>query len=344
MDATWTLAVNRRHLADTTLVSTTLPEPNTGEALLRVDRVGVTANNVTYAVLGDGFRYWEFFPATSGGLNAGWGIVPLWGFAEVVESTVDSVAVGARVYGFLPSASHLVVRPGPVDRGGFRDISEHRAQLPTPYNVYTLAGGDSAFHNGQEDLLILFRPLFYTSFMLADYVTDNDYFVADALVFSSASSKTAYGTAFLDVAGDDRTLTAVRDRLGDRLVHHIAVGTTHQDPRLMTGPSFFFAPDQMRKRSRDWGRRELDERLGAAWRRFASVAQDWVDVVVGRGPEALRDAWLEVLAGQSFTANRSRGGAVTDLAHRPPGARMTIGRCRDTAIRCAPSISYRQYC
>src|SRR3712207_7922901 len=44
----------------------------------------------------------------------------------------------------------------------------------------------------------LFRsPLFLTSFMLADQLEDNRFFGARALVLSSASSKTAYGTAFL---------------------------------------------------------------------------------------------------------------------------------------------------
>ncbi len=40
------------------------------------------------------------------------------------------------------------------------------------------------------------RPLFITSFMLADFLQDNAYFGARQLVVSSASSKTAYGTAF----------------------------------------------------------------------------------------------------------------------------------------------------
>jgi len=40
--------------------------------------------------------------------------------------------------------------------------------LPSPYNAYALTTGDAAYRADQEDLLILFRPLFFTSFMLAD--------------------------------------------------------------------------------------------------------------------------------------------------------------------------------
>jgi hypothetical protein len=68
-----------------------------------------------------------------------------------------------------------------------------------------------------------------------------------------------------------------------------------RDPRT----SFFFAPDQMRKRTGDWGREVLDQRFAEAWLRFAPTVEGWVDVVVHEGPEALRDVWLEVLSGKS---------------------------------------------
>lgn len=196
MTASWTLAVARDNLSDVTLCDTALPTPADGEALLRVDRVGVTANNITYAVLGETFRYWQFFPPEARGLPPAVGLTPLWGFAEVAVSRAEGVTAGQRFYGYLPSAGHLVVRPGRADALGFRDASGHRADLPSPYNSYRLTDTDPAYQAAQEDLLILFRPLFYTSFMLADHLLDNDCYGAQTLVFSSASSKTAYAAAF----------------------------------------------------------------------------------------------------------------------------------------------------
>ncbi|HUG86409.1 MAG TPA: DUF2855 family protein [Euzebya sp.] len=190
-DAGWELAISRTDLAATVLRPRALPDVGAGEALLRVERVGVTANNVTYAVLGESFRYWEFFPT-----DAGWGLVPLWGFAEVVASAVDGVDVGDRYYGYLPSAGHLLVQPGRVDARGFRDASAHRRTLPSPYNTYARTGGDPAYQPQREDLQVLYRPLFWTSFMLADWIVDNDVKGAEVVVVSSASSKTAYGAAF----------------------------------------------------------------------------------------------------------------------------------------------------
>ena len=137
-------------------------------------------------------HYWDFFPT-----DEGWGRVPLWGFAEVEQSRADGVPVGSRVFGYLPTSSHLVVEPGKVDAHSFRDVSAHRQQLPSPYNRYTTVTADPSYDAAHEDLQILFRPLFMTSFMLADFLTDNGLFGASTVVLSSASSKTSYGTAHL---------------------------------------------------------------------------------------------------------------------------------------------------
>jgi hypothetical protein len=346
MTSFWALAVARDDLSRTTLFEDAVHEIGDGEALLRVDRVGLTANNVTYAVLGESFRYWDFFPT-----QPGWGLVPLWGFADIVASAVGGVPVGGRVYGYLPSASHLVVRPGRADARGFRDASPHRAQLPSPYNAYALTTGDMAYQADQEDLLVLYRPLFFTSFMLADRLQDNGLFGAEVLALSSASSKTAYGTAFLlrgkapqvigltsaanvafveslgcydrvlpydavdqlspavptaylDFAGSTDVLARIRRHLDTRLVYEAIVGVTSQEQsaaQALSGPrtTVFFAPDQMRKRAADWGREGLDLRFTDAWRSFAAAAEGWVEVVSHRGPEALGQVWLEVLAGRS---------------------------------------------
>jgi hypothetical protein len=343
--AAWTLTVSRTDLADTRLLTGPVPEPEDGEAVLRVDRVGVTANNVTYAVLGEAFRYWEFFPT-----EPGRGVVPLWGFAEIIASRVDGLATGGRVYGYLPSGSHLVVCPGRVDERGFRETADHRATLPSPYNTYALTSGDPAYEADREDLQVLFRPLFWTSFMLADWLVDTDAMGARRIVLSSASSKTAYGAAFelqrqgrevvgltssrnvafteslgcydsvlsydavpeladvptlyADLAGDPDLAGRVRAQLGDALVHEVVVGVTHQQAATAgtladTGPGMFFAPDQMRKRIGDWGREGLDQRFADAWRTFAPVVENWVDVVVRSGPEALEQVWHEVQGGRA---------------------------------------------
>ncbi len=89
MTSPWHLSVSQDDLTRTRLVEVSEPEPAAGEAVLRVDRVGLTANNVTYATFGQTMRYWDFFPTEPGS-----GVVPLWGFADVVASRVDGLSRG----------------------------------------------------------------------------------------------------------------------------------------------------------------------------------------------------------------------------------------------------------
>jgi hypothetical protein len=83
-----------------------------------------------------------------------------------------------------------------VTARGFYDGAAHRKSLTSAYNQYTRCSQDPAYAPQCEDHQMIVRPLFITSFMLADFLQDNAYFGARRLVVSSASSKTAYGTAF----------------------------------------------------------------------------------------------------------------------------------------------------
>ena len=188
--------VDRKQLTTVRLDSESCPDPDElapGEVLLRVDQFAFTANNITYAALGDALQYWEFFPAGDQGM----GIIPVWGFADVVASRCDSIAVGERIYGFFSMTSHLVVTPTEVHAGSFVDGTAHRKALPLIYNQYLRCQQDALYTADTEALQMLLRPLFTTSFLLDDFFADNDFFGATTLVLTSASSKTALGMAYL---------------------------------------------------------------------------------------------------------------------------------------------------
>ena len=134
--------------------------PGEGEVIAHIDLAALTANNVTYAVHGGApLHYWNFFPAT----DAEWGVVPVWGYAVVVESRHPDIAVGARFFGYWPSASHLKLRPGPLKAGGFADLAAHRQGLAPVYNNYRPAGGALV---EMDELTALFQPLYGTGFVL----------------------------------------------------------------------------------------------------------------------------------------------------------------------------------
>jgi Protein of unknown function (DUF2855) len=332
------------------------PELAPGQALLRVDAFALTTNNVTYAVMGDALRYWDFFPTRDG---ATWGRIPVWGYADVIATTNDDIQSGTRVYGYLPMSTHLVVTPGRVDPQGFVDTSPHRAGLPGAYNSYQRVDADRTHDAEYEDHRMLLFPLFFTSFLIDDFLDDNGFFGAEGVVVSSASSKTAIGTAFLldqrkelevvgltstrntdfverlgtydrvvtyddlgnlgdlgdrraafvDIAGDAAVRASVHQSYGDRLAHSMMVGATHWDepsvsPADLPGPapSFFFAPDQITKRNKEWGRAGLNDRVGEAWRRYVEFSDTWLRIRHGYGPDAVEDAYLELVEGRTDPA------------------------------------------
>jgi hypothetical protein len=163
-----------------------------GQVRLRIRHFALTSNNITYGAFGDLLNYWQFFPTG----EEGWGHIPVWGFADVVQSLHAGVHVGERVYGYFPMASHAVLSPQHLSAAAFSDAAAHRAKLHPVYNQYMRAGADPFYSADTEDLQALLRPLFFTSWLIDDFLADKHFFGATTLLLSSASSKTAYGTAF----------------------------------------------------------------------------------------------------------------------------------------------------
>lgn len=187
-----TLLVRKDRIADARLDESEDPALSAGEIRVRVDAFSLTANNITYAAFGDAMHYWRFFAAP----QEGWGIVPVWGFATVVQSLHPGVAVGERLYGYWPMARHAVLRPDRLDEGGFLDATPHRRELPVTYNHYARSSRDPFYTPDSEDAQSVLRPLATTAWLIDDFLAEQGFFGARAVLMSSASSKTAYSTAF----------------------------------------------------------------------------------------------------------------------------------------------------
>jgi hypothetical protein len=323
------------------------PELASGEVLLGVDLFGLTTNNITYLVMGDAMNYWKFFPAEDP-----WGHMPVWGYANVIASQAEGVPEGTRVYGYFPSASHLVVRPDRPSETDFVDATPHRQELPAAYNRYLRADGNEMYEEENEDYEILLWPLYFTSFLIDDFLDDEGMFGASSAILSSASSRTSSALAhllhrrdgievvgltsprnvefteslgvydrvvpyeeidsldrkpsvYVDMSGDAKVRSAVHGHFGDQLKHSSAVGITHREDlgggSELAGPSpvFFFAPDRLKKRTEDWGREGVNERLAEAWREYVDWARGWLRVEHGTGPEDIERIYREMLDGKS---------------------------------------------
>lgn len=189
---TTTLLVRKERLTESRLATSADAPLAAGQVRVRVDSFALTANNVSYAAFGDSMHYWDFFPAA----EPGWGIVPAWGFGTVLQSQHPGVAPGERLWGYWPMAGSAVLQPQQLTQAGFSDGAPHRAALHAVYNQYHRCNVDPFYTPDSEDLQALLRPLFLTSWLIDDFLADNDFFGARRLLLSSASSKTAWGTAF----------------------------------------------------------------------------------------------------------------------------------------------------
>ncbi len=189
------IQVNRKNFHDYKIVEKATPTADDladGQILVKVDQFAFTSNNITYATVGEMVGYWNFFPVSDD-----WGIIPMWGFSDVVASKNENVKVGERFYGYYPMGSHLIMSPKSIKPTSFMDGIEHRQALPVIYNNYINTKTDSSYSKKGEPIQSLFRPLFTTSFLIDDFMDDNDFFGGKQIILTSASSKTAIGLAFL---------------------------------------------------------------------------------------------------------------------------------------------------
>lgn len=271
----YNVLVRRDDFHRTALERVQIGPPAPGQALLRIERYALTANNVSYAASGEQLGFWNFFPAPEG-----WGRIPVWGYAEVVESAHPDLQVGERLFGYLPMSSHMLIDVAAPTSGTVSDGAPNRRALPAVYNLYQrVAGSDER----RRDLGALVGPLFLLSFVLDDALKRQDDHGAAAVVLVSASSKTAIGLAHqfrrrrsplvvgltaasnigfvrslglydrvlgyddvaslgdlesavsIDMSGNAGILRRLHQTLGDRLRQSILVGLTHWDGTPVPG-------------------------------------------------------------------------------------------------------------
>ena len=189
-----------------------------GQAVIRIKRFGLTANNITYGVTGHIIGYWQFFPA-----EGDYGRIPVWGMGTVIDPGQTDLKTGDDYYGYYPMASYLVVKPEQVTARGFNDGSEHRGTLPSTYNQYSLMTAANGFDRAHDSHRMVYYPLFITGFVLDDYLFDHDFFSADKIILSSASSKTSFSLAFLLNRNRERHVTGLTSRGNKSFVENIGI-------------------------------------------------------------------------------------------------------------------------
>jgi uncharacterized protein DUF2855 len=110
--------------------------------------------------------------------------------------------------------------------------------------------------------------------------------------------------AYVDMAGNSALRETLHRHFGAQMKYSGRIGLTHRktspdEPELPGAkPTWFFAPDQIRKRAKEWGPGGVDIRFGAAWSGFAPNLDRWLKVTESRGPAAVQQVYLNTLNGR----------------------------------------------
>lgn len=107
----------------------------------------------------------------------------------------------------------------------------------------------------------------------------------------------------VDMAGNASLLARIHTHFDDALRHSCRVGATHWEETTPSGvlagpkPQFFFAPSQLAKRGKEWGRAELEARMSSALSMFLDNSTRWMTVEHGQGPDAVLAVWDSLISG-----------------------------------------------
>lgn len=307
-----------------------------GEALFEIERFALTANNITYGAAGDMIGYWRFFPAPGElGRIPVWGFAKvirsnaadapvglrLFGYWPMSSHAVARMA--RRGEGYVETSAHRAELPPTYNAYSAAVPSsddDYRALL-RPLFMTGFILDDQIFETPPA-ALVLSSASSKTALSLAWLARKRGAQVIGVTSAANAARLKALGlyddlvaygeeatlkvpapVVYVDFAGRASVTAAVHAALGEALVSSIGVGLTHWDamrapPVQIAGPkpAFFFAPDRIRQRIKDWGAEGLDQRFGAAMASFIADSP-WLNLRHHRGADALKALYGQVVAG-----------------------------------------------
>jgi len=307
-----------------------------GEALVEVESFALTANNVTYGAVGDQIGYWKFFPAPEGlGRIPVWGFarvvrsnttdapegLRLFGYWPMSSHTVARLQ--KRPGGYVEVSAHRAELPPTYN--AYQEAppaadDDWRSLLRPLFMTSFLL--DDQIAEALPKTLVLSSASSKTAMGLAwlarkrgvkvigltspghvDLLTRAGLYDEVATYDGIGGIEADAPAAYVDFAGRSAVTAEVHRTLGDALAASIVVGVTHWDaprgaatPMPGPAPAFFFAPDRIRQRMKDWGPAELETRFKAALQDFIA-GNPWLTLKHHVGSEALQALYRRVVAG-----------------------------------------------
>ena len=108
----------------------------------------------------------------------------------------------------------------------------------------------------------------------------------------------------VDMAGNQGLVRRLHTSLSGLIVHSASIGATHWDAERTSEdippprPEFFFAPSQLSKRSKEWGRDEVNRRIDEAIEVFIGSTTGWMSVQHTRGAPAVAELYAALVGGR----------------------------------------------
>ena len=129
------IASRRKDLEETVVLRDEIAPLEADEIRMRVDKVGLSANNLFYAQMGEApfLKFFAVYPL--GEEYKELAIVPAWGVATVVESANPEIAVGQQFRGFLHMTNVVQMKARPTPEG-FQAFGGDRDKINQAYNGF----------------------------------------------------------------------------------------------------------------------------------------------------------------------------------------------------------------
>lgn len=110
-------------------------------------------------------------------------------------------------------------------------------------------------------------------------------------------------SVIVDMSGNRSIVARVHQHFAQSLVYSCAIGATHwestQSKTSIVGvqPQFFFAPSQLSKRGKQWGRDELNSRISKGLENFIGDAHAWLRIDYSHGEDAVSKVYEQLVGG-----------------------------------------------
>ena len=148
------------------------------------------------------------------------------------------------------------------------------------------------------------RVVGLTSDANIDFVTSIGEYHDVAAYSDISAMDTEVPTVLMDMAGNPEIVAGIHTHFGESLKYSCSIGATHWDQTShhvdIPGPKpqFFFAPSQLSKRGKEWGREELNNRLETALNTFIEGSKQWLRIEHARGADVASDTYSQLVAGK----------------------------------------------